>query len=168
MEKKNIRDCDEFDAEMLINIYPLLEKRCSDKDVSIKKLSYSYTPTYYGVGEVYEKILDKMEEKNQIINIKLIVDRVISRLRPKTMKFALALMNFHALPKIELFDLFGEKERTGFRRVETLYMTMAFLINKYKFNDKVVSFINSQVWVSNLLRNIKERRLSFKNLTKEE
>ena len=56
MEKRNIRDCDEFDAELLIKIYPWLEERCKRKDKNIDKIASSYINTYYGAREIYEQI----------------------------------------------------------------------------------------------------------------
>lgn len=169
MEKKNIRDCDEFDAELLIKIYPWLEERCKRKDMNIQKIACAYSNTSYGANEIYEQILDEIELKNQMINLKLVIDEILTMLKPKNLKWALVMMDYRGLSKGELDTLFDEKERTGFRRIETLFMTMAYLINKNdEHKSKVVNFIHSNYWAETLLEDITERRLSFRRDTKEE
>lgn len=168
MEKRNIRDCDEFDSELLIRIYPILEKKCNLKDANIEKIACSYFSTSYGVNEVYDQLLNEMEAKNQMINLKLIIDDVISKLKSKSLKWALAMIDYRGLTRNEMGMLFDDRERTIFRRIETLHLTMAYIINNEDYKDRIINFIDSQSWTLNILEDIKERRLTFRKNTKEE
>lgn len=168
MSKVQTRNCNEYDAELILNIYPLLEKRCKDIDKSISNMSGAYSNGVYRTQSVFDLILDKIEEKNQTINIKLAIEDILTKLKPKTLKMALLMLNY---PRMEIKDLIfvlDVPERSVYRRKETLLFTLADVINKSKHKERIVNYIDSHSWTLSHLESIKCKRLKFNNKEMEE
>lgn len=167
MSKKLIRNCSIKDAELLLKIYPTLEKRCAKIDESISNIGLSYTNGTYRTSSVFDILLDKIEEKNQTINFKLALDELIIRLKPNTLKLALLMIDYQGLKIEDLEVILESPARTVFRRKDTLYLTLSDIVNKSKYKDRIITYIDSHCWTLNILENIKEYNAKKKYYQRE-
>ena len=73
---------DIYDSEAITKIYRLIEKKCEAIDRFIKNHAYYFGPCTddYGALDVCNNILDLMERKNKLINLKVVVDSAIKSL----------------------------------------------------------------------------------------
>lgn len=162
------RDCDKYDAELLIKIYPWLERRCEEIDNSILRLGVSYSNNLYNSFNLYDEILNEMEEKSKIINLKLIIDETLKKLKIKSYKTAMFLIHYSELTNYELMVILDVSERNVFRRRETLFLTMASILNDSEYKKKVVSFIDEHGWTRSVLEHIKQRGEGYDRKTTKE
>ena len=76
---------DIYDSETLIKIYGLLSKKCAAIDKFIQNHAFYFGPctAEYGAADVCNNIIDLMTRKNQLINLKIIIDGAIKKLSDK-------------------------------------------------------------------------------------
>ena len=76
---------DVYDSETLVKIYRLLKKKCEaiDKFINNHALYFGPCTAEYGSLDVCNNIIELMTRKNQLINLKIIVDSAIKTLSDK-------------------------------------------------------------------------------------
>lgn len=154
-----------YECEALVKIYCSLDKRCNIIDKFINNHAY-YCGSYgeeYSAVDVYNDILDLIERKNQLINIKLMIDNAVNKLSINDKKVLYVKLNYN-ISMQELCSLLDVKERTAFRRIEHAFENMAEIINHSKYCAKLENIIDKQEWIKKICGDVKQRRLAFKSV----
>lgn len=154
---------DVYDAEALIKIYRMLRKRCEALDRFIENHAYYFSTSSEELGslDVCNNIIDLMTRKNQLINLKLIIDRAISTLSENDKKILYIKMNY-TISMAEICGIFNLKERTAFRRIEKAFENLSLALNSSKYINKLEKIIDSEDWITNIRREVKDRRMSYR------
>ena len=155
---------DIYDCEALVKIYRLLDKKCTIIDKFINNHAYYCGPysEEYSAVDVYNDILDLMERKNHLINIKLMLDTALNRLVVEDKKVLLIKLNYN-ISMSEFCAVLNLKERTAFRRIEHAFLCLTDAINQSKYASKLEEIINKEEWIRAVCQDVKERRQAFKN-----
>ncbi len=153
---------DIYDSETLIKAYRMLKKKCSTIDSFIENHATYFGPVSaeYGALDVYSNIIDLMTKKNQLINVKIILDNAIKSLDEKDKKILFIKMNYH-LQMNEICAVLDIKERTAFRRIERAFENLTEALNKSKYASKLEKILLSEEWLAGIKEDVKERRQSF-------
>lgn len=154
---------DIYDSETLIKIYRLLKKKCDaiDKFINNHALYFGPCTVEYGSLDVCNNIIDLMTRKNQLINLKIIIDKAMSSLSEKDKKILYIKMNYN-LQMSEICGILELKERTAFRRLEKAFENFAEALNNSKYKNKLCKILDSEEWIQDFKTEIKERRMAFK------
>ena len=154
---------DVYDSETLIKIYRLLKKKCEaiDKFINNHALYFGPCTAEYGSLDVCNNIIELMTRKNQLINLKIIVDMAIKTLSEKDRQILFIKMNYN-LQMCEICGILELKERTAFRRIERAFENLADALNKSKYCAKLTRIMNGEDWILDIKEEIKDRRLAFK------
>ncbi len=153
-----------YDSEAIIKIYRLLQKRCDVIDRFIKNHAYYFGPytEEYGAVEIYNSIIELMERKNQLINLKIIVDSAVSKLGDNDRKILLIKMKYN-LSMVEICGILELKERTAFRRIEQAFSHLTDELNRSNYIDKLYDIIEKEEWIVNIRHNVMERRQAYRS-----
>ena len=86
-----------YECEALVKIYSTLEKKCNIIDKFINNHAFYCGPysDEYSAVDVYNDILDLIERKNKLINIKLMIDNVIKNLSENDKKVLFIKLNYN-------------------------------------------------------------------------
>lgn len=154
---------DVYDSEALIKAYRLLRKKCDaiDKFINNHALYFGPCTAEYGSLDVCNNIIELMTRKNQLINLKIILDKAIKSLPDKDKKILLIKINYN-LQMNEICGILELKERTAFRRIEKAFENLADSLNNSKYYTKLIEIINKEEWINNIKEEVKERRLAFR------
>ena len=161
MEMKRI---DIYDAEALVKIYRMLEKRCEALDKFIENHAYYFSNSCDELGtlDVCNNIIDLMARKNQLINLNMIFKKALSKLSVNDKEILYIKMNYK-ISMSEICGIFSLKERTAFRRIERAFQNLADALNASKYADKLESIMDSEDWIVNIRNEVKERRQAYKS-----
>lgn len=156
---------DVYDSEALIKIYRLLKKKCEaiDKFIENHALYFGPCTADYGALDVCNNIIELMTRKNQLINLKIIIDKAIQTLSDKDKTILFIKINYN-LQMNEICGILELKERTAFRRIEKAFESLAYALNNSKYKLKLKSIMQHEEWIQDIKEEIKERRLAFRNV----
>ncbi len=154
---------DIFDGETLVKCYRMLNKKCRaiDKFIENNSLYFGSSFVEYGSIDVINNIIDLMTRKNQLINLKVIIDSAINSLDEKDKQVLYLKINYH-VKMDEMCEFLSIKERTAFRRIERAYYNLAEALNNSKYIDKLLSIMEKEIWINEMKDRVKERRESYK------
>lgn len=154
---------DIYDSEALIKVYRFLKKKCDaiDKFIQNHALYFGPCTAEYGSLDVCNNIIELMTRKNQLINVKIILDNAIKNLDAKDKKVLFIKMNYN-ISMGEFCGILELKERTAFRRIERAFENLTDELNKSKYHDKLAKIIRGEDWIESIKEEVKERRLAFK------
>ena len=154
---------DIYDSETLIKVYRLLRKKCDaiDKFIQNHALYFGPCTAEYGSLDVCNNIIELMTRKNQLINLKIILDKAINSLSDKDKKVLYIKMNYN-LQMAEICGILDLKERTAFRHIEKAFENLAEALNKSKYYFKLCRIMQEEEWIQDIKEEIKDRRMSFK------
>lgn len=154
---------DIYDCETIVKIYRVLTKKCDAIDSFIKNHAIYFGPTTaeYGSLDVCNNIIELITRKNQLINLKIIVDNAIKSLNEKDKKILFIKMNYN-ISMNEVCGILELKQRTAFRRIEHAFLNLAEALNKSKYSNKLISIMKNEEWIADIKEDVKERRMSFK------
>lgn len=154
---------DIYDSETLVKIYRLLRKKCEaiDRFINNHALYFGPCTAEYGSLDVCNNIIELMTRKNQLINLKIIVDGAIKTLSEKDKKILFIKMNYN-LQMSEICGVLDLKERTAFRRIEKAFENLAEALNNSKYKNKLCKIIDSEEWIQDIKEEVKERRMAFR------
>lgn len=154
---------DIYDSETLIKIYGLLSKKCAAIDKFIQNHAFYFGPctAEYGAADVCNNIIDLMTRKNQLINLKIIIDSAIKKLSDNDKKILYLKMNY-SLQIGEICGILELKERTAFRRIERAFENLTDALNNSKYATKLCRIIDNEEWISDIKQEVKDRRMAFK------
>lgn len=152
-----------FDSEALIKIYRYLNKKCDAIDKFIKNHAYyfGYSSEEFASVDVFNNIIELMARKNQLINLKLIVDSAIKSLDEIDKKVLFVKMRY-SLSMEEFCGVLGLKQRTAFRRIERAFFDLTEALNKSKYRDKLIEIIESEQWIQDIKEEVEERRMAYR------
>lgn len=155
---------DIYDSEAIVKIYRLLNKKCEALDKFINDHAFYFGPTSaeYSSQDVCNHIIQLMERKNRLINLKLIVDQAIRTLNEKDKKILLIKLNYN-ITLGEICEVLNLQERTAFRRIERAYEDLAEALNNSKHAKKLEKILRSEQWIENVKSMVEARRLSYRN-----
>jgi hypothetical protein len=159
---------DIYDSEALIKIYRLIKKKCDTIDKFIQNHALYFGPctAEYGALDVCNNIVELMTRKNQLINLKIIIDKAIEKLSDKDKKILFIKMNYN-IQMVEVCGILDLKERTAFRHIERAFENLTDALNGSKYYNKLCRIIDSAEWIQNIKSEIKESRLSFRSKVAE-
>ncbi len=159
---------DIYDSEALVKIYRMLRKKCEAIDKFIQNHAFYFGPCTadYGSLDVCNNIIDLMTRKNQLINLKIILDKAIKTLSEKDKKILFIKINYN-LQINEICGILQLKQRTAFRRIERAFENLAEALNNSKYYNKLTKIMDSEDWIQDVREDVKERRLSYKCKTVE-
>ncbi len=154
---------DIYDSETLVKIYRLLRKKCEaiDRFINNHALYFGPCTAEYGSLDVCNNIIELMTRKNQLINLKIIIDSAIKTLSEKDKKILFIKMNY-SLQMSEICGVLDLKERTAFRRIEKAFENLTDALNKSKYLNKLCKIIDSEDWIQDIKEDVKVRRMSFR------
>lgn len=154
---------DIYDSEALVKVYGVLRKKCEaiDRFISNHALYFGPCTAEYGSLDVCNNIIELMTRKNQLINLKIIIDKAIKTLSEKDKKILFIKMNYN-LQMNEICGILDLKERTAFRRIEKAFENLAEALNNSKYKQKLHKIIENEEWIQDVKDEVKERRLAFK------
>lgn len=156
---------DVYDSEAIIKIYRVLNKKCEAIDRFIKNHALYFSTNSYEFGsvDVCNNILDLMARKNQLINLKIIVDSAINELDKKDKQMLFIKMNYN-LSMEEICGILNLKERTAFRRIEHAFLNLAYALNNSKYSKRLEKILFNEQWIINVKNSVKEHRLAYRTL----
>lgn len=156
---------DIYDSEAIIKIYRLLNKKCEaiDRFINNHALYFGTNSYEFGSLDVCNNILDLMSRKNQLINLKLIVDSAIHGLSEKDKQVLFIKMNY-SLSMEEICGILDLKERTAFRRIEHAFSNLAEALNKSKYCNRLERILFNEQWIMDIKNSVKEHRLAYRTL----
>ena len=111
--------------------------------------------------DICNNIISLMDRKNRLINLKLIIDKAISKLSDNDKKLLYLKINYN-LSISNICTILSLTERTAFRRLEHAYNSLTQTINNSPYSSKVSSIITAEDWISNTKQEVKDYRLAFK------
>jgi len=154
---------DIYDSEAIIKFYKLLNSKCEiiDKFINNHALYFGPCTAEYGAEDVCNNIIELMTRKNQLINIKIIVDSALNKLSEQDRKILYLKINYK-ITMSEFCGILNVKERTAFRQIERAYENFAQELNKSKYRDKLIKFLNQEEWIGIIVKEVKERRQAYK------
>jgi hypothetical protein len=85
------------DAKVLISAYRLIEKNCNliDEFVYNHAINFGPSPEYCSTYDVTNNIINLMERKNRLVNLKLMMDEIVSGLNAQDRDIIFAKMRFN-------------------------------------------------------------------------
>lgn len=154
---------DVYDSEAIVKVYRMLKKKCDAIDNFINNHSMYYGPDTgeFGSLEVLNNIVDLMARKNQLINLKVIVDTAIKHLNENVQKVLFLKMNYN-ISMSELCGILEMKERTAFRWVERAFSDLTSAINHSPYRDKLKRIMEEESWIDQIRNSVKDRREAYK------
>ena len=156
---------DIYDSEAIVKIYRLLNKKCEaiDRFINNHALYFGTNSYEFGSLDVCNNILDLMARKNQLINLKLIVDSAIKGLCEKDKQVLFIKMNYN-ISMEELCGILELKERTAFRRIEHAFLNLADALNRSKYVHKLERILFKEEWIKDVKNTVKEHRLAYRTV----
>lgn len=156
---------DIYDSEAIIKIYRLLNKKCEaiDRFINNHALYFGTNSYEFGSVDVCNNILDLMARKNQLINLKIIVDSAINALSEKDKQVLFIKMNYN-LSMEEICGILNLKERTAFRRIEHAFINLAEALNNSKYSNRLEKILFKEQWIIDIKNLVKEHRLAYKTI----
>jgi len=106
-------------------------------------------------------MIDLITRKNQLINLKIIVDNALKHLSNNDKQILLIKMNY-SISMEELCGILELKERTAFRRIERAFINLSDQLNKSKYCTKLEKILNNEDWIYSIKQEVKTRRMAFK------
>ena len=70
-------------------------------------------------------------------------------------------MNY-TISMAELCGILDLKERTAFRHIERAFYNLTDALNNSKYIEKLIQILESEIWISNIRKEVRERRMAFK------
>ena len=157
---------DVYECEALIKTYKLIGKKCEiiDKFINNHALYFGPCTAEYGAEDVCNNIIELMQRKNQLINLKIIIDESLKKLAEEDKKILYLKMNYK-ISMAEICGILNLKERTAFRKVERAYENLTSSLNRSKYISKLTKLIEQEEWLIAISAEVKERRKSYKGET---
>lgn len=154
---------DIYQSEAIVKVYRLLKKKCEaiDKFIQNHALYFGPSSNDFGTLDVCNNIIELMTRKNQLINLKIIVDNALKKLDEKDKKILYIKMNY-SISIAEICGILNLKERTAFRRIERAFFNLAEALNSSKYCEKLVKILNNEEWITDIVQDVMERRMSYK------
>lgn len=161
------REITNYDAEGICKIYNSLRKKCALIDKSIYKAGISFSVLDCGSpgSYVFDYISELMEEKNKLINFKIVIDGCIDRLEMEDRQMIMLKIYYAKLTGEEICGILDLKARTMYRRIEQAYKHFAEILNKSKHKERILKVLERPT-IKAEIEDVEERRKAFKTREK--
>ena len=137
------------DAKVLISAYRFIEKNCDLINEFVYKhaINFGPSPEYYSTYDVTNSIINLIERKNRLINMKLIIDKLVDELSKNDKLIILSKMRFDLSMQsfCEMFDM--PSVRTAFRRVQTALEHFLRKANNSDYKEKLEYLLDNEDWI---------------------
>ena len=160
---KGVKMLTVYHSEALIKIYRYLEKKCDaiDKFINNHAFYFGYSSAEYDSIDVFNNIIELMARKNQLINLKIILDNGINKLDEEDKKVIFLKMKYN-ISMNEFCGVLDVKQRTAFRRIERAFFNLTEVLNKSKYRDKLLDIMESEDWIMEIKEEVTQKRLAYK------
>ena len=150
------------DSKVLISAYRFIEKNCDliNEFVYRHAINFGPSPEYCSTYDVTNNIIDLIERKNRLINMKLILDEVVMELKTNDKLIILAKMRFDLSMKslCQVFEI--PSMRTAFRRVQMALEHFTMHINNSKYKEKLEYLLDNEEWIMSMRQDLLEKNVS--------
>jgi len=140
------------DAKVLISAYRFIEKNCDLIDEFVYKhaINFGPSPEYCSTYDVTNNIIDLIERKNRLINLKFIMDQLVDDLDEKDRLIILSKIKFNLTIKTfcQMFDM--PSVRTAFRRMQTALEHFTRRANNSPYKEKLEYLLDNEAWIVSL------------------
>lgn len=137
------------DVKVLISAYRLIEKNCNliNEFVYNHAINFGPSPEYCSTYDVTNNIINLIERKNRLINLKLMLDELVSELNKNDRLIILSKMRFNLSMKsfCQLFQM--SSVRTAFRRIQTALEHFTLHANNSPYKEKLEYLLDNEHWI---------------------
>ena len=137
------------DAKVLISAYRFIEKNCDLISEFVYKhaINFGPSPEYCSTYSVTNNIINLIERKNRLINLKLIIDELVNSLNNEDKMIILSKMRFDLSMQsfCELFEM--PSMRTAFRRIQTALEHFTRRANNSPYKEKLEYLLDNETWI---------------------
>lgn len=149
------------DAKVLISAYRFIEKNCNLINEFVYKhaINFGPSPEYCTTYDVTNNIIDLIERKNRLINLKLMIDELVAELNNVDKLIILSKMRFNLSMKsfCQLFKM--PSTRTAFRRIQTALEHFTIHANNSPYKEKLEYLLDNEHWIVAMRREQVEKNV---------
>lgn len=147
------------DSKTLITAYRWIEKHCGllDEFVYKQAINFGPSPEFCSTYDVTTNIIDLIERKNRLINLKLIIDELIEGLNIQDKKIILARMRYNLNMETFCKLMSIPSLRTGFRQINKALQHFTIHANNSPYKEKLEHILREEYWISNIRKNMNEK-----------
>ena len=140
------------DAKVLISAYRLIERNCDLINEFVYKhaINFGPSPEYCSTYDVTNNIINLMERKNRLINLKLMIDEIVSSLNPEDKKIISAKMRFNLSIKSLCEALEIPSMRTACRRIQLALEHFTMHANNSAYKKKLEYMLDNEHWIASM------------------
>lgn len=137
------------DAKTLVSAYKFIERTCEAIDEFVFKhaINYGPDPETTTTFDVINNIINLIERKNRLINLKNIVDLAVAEMPDDERKVMILKMRYRANVKTIQSVLNIPSERTTFRRVTEAINSFLKHLRKSINAEKIKNIMQSENWI---------------------
>jgi hypothetical protein len=149
------------DAKILISAYRFIEKNCELINEFVYKhaINFGPSPEYCSTYDVTNNIINLMERKNRLINLKLMIDEIVSNLNKNDKMIILAKMKFDVSIKTMCQMLEISSMRTAFRRIQSALEHFTIRANNSPYKEKLEYLLDNEHWIIALRKEQLEKKV---------
>lgn len=137
------------DAKVLISAYRFIEKNCDLINEFVYKhaINFGPSPEYCSTFDVTNNIINLIERKNRLINLKLIMDQLVESLQPQDKMIILSKMRYDLSMKsfCQIFEI--SSTRTAFRRIQTALERFTMHANSSPYKEKLEYLLDNENFI---------------------
>lgn len=147
------------DGKTLVSAYKYIERTCEaiDKFIFNHAISYGPDPALHSTFDVLTNIVDLMERKIKLINLKLTIDETIKELSTVNKQILILKMRFRVSVKNIQEILKLPSERTTFRRIDHALAEFVFHLNENRKREEVEDLLKSENWIANIKKSYEKQ-----------
>jgi len=149
----------------LLNTYKYFEPMADKIDALIEKegtasfYTSSQSVIQNSCEKVAERMIDLMEHKKNIINLKILTEKALKNLSDYDYTF-LTQRFFENIRVEDIAQMLGINCRTAFRRLDSALDNFKTNLHRLVREDKLQMMANFEPWISKVLQNAKSISLS--------
>lgn len=137
------------DAKVLISAYRFIEKNCDLINEFVYKhaINFGPSPEYCSTFDVTNNIINLIERKNRLINLKVIMDQLVDSLDVQDKQIILAKMRYNLSMKsfCQVFEI--SSTRTAFRRIQTALEHFTLRANSSPYKEKMEYLLDNENFI---------------------
>ena len=137
------------DIKVLISAYRFIERNCDLINEFVYKhaVNFGPSPEYCSTYDVTNNIINLIERKNRLINLKLIMDQIVSELSEEDRMIIVSKMRYNLSMKsfCQVFQM--PSVRTAFRRVQQALERFTMRANSSPYKQKLEYLLDNEQWI---------------------
>jgi len=149
------------DSKVLISAYRFIERNCDLINEFVYKhaINFGPSPEYCSTYDVTNNIINLIERKNRLINLKLIMDQIVDELNEDDKMVILSKMRYNLSMKsfCEMFEI--SSMRTAFRRVQTALEHFTMYANSSPYRQKLEYLLDNEQWIMAMRRDYLQKEV---------